>query len=292
MPDDESIGSRLEVQGVQIRDAAKWLVASFAAVGAALIAGSQLSNIGRLPLCSSWTGECARLWIAVAGALLALGGVVLAIWTGVSLLAPDHKQAADLVAEWQDGTVVRTYFERNPAQLQGFDDFSDLIKRETTAYAEFDELNAAEQPDANALGAAEIRLKDVLGRGDDAISIANHVIYVHHFKHVALRSLLAGALVAALGIVAFSWASNPSPAQATVSLRGANLSGASFVGTKLRSVDFTNATLTDADFTEADLLGAALDDAAIDGVTWSNTICPDGTNSDDAASSCENHLTP
>ena len=37
----------------RIRDAGKWLIGASAAVGAALIAGSQLSDIGSLPLCAS-----------------------------------------------------------------------------------------------------------------------------------------------------------------------------------------------------------------------------------------------
>ena len=46
------VGQRLQAQDDAIREAAKWLVGSFAAVGAALIAGSQLSSIGHLPVCA------------------------------------------------------------------------------------------------------------------------------------------------------------------------------------------------------------------------------------------------
>jgi hypothetical protein len=46
---EPSIGQRLDAQGDKIREAAKWVVGSFAAVGAALIAGSQLSSIGKIP---------------------------------------------------------------------------------------------------------------------------------------------------------------------------------------------------------------------------------------------------
>lgn len=40
----------------------------------------------------------------------------------------------------------------------------------------------------------------------------------------------------------------------------------------------------------ADLGGAdGLDLAGITGVTWSNTLCPDYTNSDDNGGTCEGH---
>jgi len=43
----------------------------------------------------------------------------------------------------------------------------------------------------------------------------------------------------------------------------------------LRNADLTNAVLIGADLTNADLMGANLTN-----VTWSNTTCPDGSNSD------------
>jgi len=52
----------------RIRGAAKWLIASSAAVGAALIAGSQLSSVGKLEIGLPTTVASARLWIAAAGA--------------------------------------------------------------------------------------------------------------------------------------------------------------------------------------------------------------------------------
>ena len=68
-------------------------------------------------------------------------------------------------------------------------------------------------------------------------------------------------------------------------LRFANLRGAKFAYAKLSGADLTGAdlffaTLTGADLTGADLTGADLTDAAMEAVIWSNTTCPDGSNSD------------
>jgi uncharacterized protein YjbI with pentapeptide repeats len=87
-----------------------------------------------------------------------------------------------------------------------------------------------------------------------------------------------------------------------VFLEGANLSGAdlsgrnlggllsyntNFGGANLASADFTSSADYSADFTNADLTGANLNLAYIFNPTWSNTTCPDGTNSATNGSSPE-----
>jgi len=59
-----------------------------------------------------------------------------------------------------------------------------------------------------------------------------------------------------------------------------NLSGANLTGTDLTASSFLSANLTGADLT-----GAILADTS-----WNNTICPDGTNSDNNGNTCENNL--
>ena len=73
-------------------------------------------------------------------------------------------------------------------------------------------------------------------------------------------------------------------------LRGANLSGAILTGANLRFADLDGGFLPNANLTGANLRGADLRHADIAGVTWSNTICPDGTNSDGDGGSCQRHL--
>ncbi len=50
--------------------------------------------------------------------------------------------------------------------------------------------------------------------------------------------------------------------------------------------------LAGANLTGAFLTGADLTFAHLDGAIWSNTTCPDGTNSDDDGGTCANNLTP
>jgi uncharacterized protein YjbI with pentapeptide repeats len=60
----------------------------------------------------------------------------------------------------------------------------------------------------------------------------------------------------------------------------ANLTGADLAG-----ADLSGFTLLDANLTNANLSGANLS-----GVAWSNTTCPDGTNSNVDGGTCVNNL--
>jgi hypothetical protein len=68
-------------------------------------------------------------------------------------------------------------------------------------------------------------------------------------------------------------------------LNGANLTGASLIAATLQGVDLEGAELTNAN-----LAGSTLKGASLGGVKWSNTVCPDGKNSDAVGSTCVGHL--
>ena len=55
-------------------------------------------------------------------------------------------------------------------------------------------------------------------------------------------------------------------------------------------MDFSNFNMSGADLTGSNLTGANLTGANLQSVIWSNTICPDGSNSDDNGNTCENNL--
>lgn len=87
------------------------------------------------------------------------------------------------------------------------------------------------------------------------------------------------------------------------SMVGATLRNALFVGADFRGADLSGATVHCADFSGARLNGANMTGADLTGtyigrekpenltnVTWSNTTCPDGTNSDDNGGTCLGHL--
>jgi hypothetical protein len=71
---------------------------------------------------------------------------------------------------------------------------------------------------------------------------------------------------------------------------GAYLRDAVLQGANLNSANLAQAYLAGANLTGANLAGANLTGANVTGVQWSNTTCPDGTNSNNDGGTCVGHL--
>ena len=94
----------------------------------------------------------------------------------------------------------------------------------------------------------------------------------------------------------------PLPTEILDRLPGAYLQFASFYGTNLSGADLSDANLRGAQFYDCNLEGANLNGADLrpaplkdpDQIPtlWSNTICPDGTKSNEQGDTCEGHLEP
>lgn len=76
-------------------------------------------------------------------------------------------------------------------------------------------------------------------------------------------------------------------------LNDANATNASFANAFMEGTEFTNAILVNVDFTGTYLyLAKNLSTADLTGAVWSNTTCPDGSNSDNNGGTCLGHLNP
>lgn len=276
----------LAAANTKIRDAGKWLIGSASAVGAILLAGSQLSSIGRLPVTWPNSIQAARLWVAVAGAALALVAVVYAIWSAVKLLLPVTVTMEELDAAWDDrSSDLRTaiaFFKDNPTYMQGLKNPADLISRRDSAVKKLPAADGNEADTDRLLGT----ISDLDARAEAIQAMAQHKLLAEQFQK-ELGKLLRAATVIAIGVMSFAWAANPPPAKAG----SADLHGARLVDAQLRDADLKDATLDGADLTGTDFTGADLSGASLKNVTWSHTICPDGTNSDAAGNTCAGHLT-
>ncbi len=65
-----------------------------------------------------------------------------------------------------------------------------------------------------------------------------------------------------------------------------------WAGCNKSHADLESANLYGADVSDANLTGAALTGANLKHVTWNDTVCPDGTNSNKDGRTCKGHLTP
>jgi hypothetical protein len=73
------------------------------------------------------------------------------------------------------------------------------------------------------------------------------------------------------------------------SIRGTNLQQSDLSGTNLTNADLRGSNLQQSNMTNANLTGANLAGANIQNITWSNTTCPDGTNSNADGGTCKGH---
>ena len=65
-----------------------------------------------------------------------------------------------------------------------------------------------------------------------------------------------------------------------------SVAGTTFQGDSLVGADFSSSNVSGTDFTNADLTGASFTGDDTSGVIWSNTTCPDGTNSSTDGGTC------
>lgn len=280
-PDSTAGSTDLSEARDLVRAAAKWFIAGLGAIGAVLVAGSQLSSVGALD-----TAE-PRFWVALAGVAVGLLAILWAMWRVVDVLAPERWSFEDVVRAWDEAAssgrtpwssrelAVGRYFREHQLALGGF-----------TSPRQIQDVYDESEPDREGLD-------DLVALMNDLLEKASTVSLQTRFR--ALKGqIAAGVMVGAAGIIAFAWAANPAdPAQPPPSLRGAQL-----VGADLRGVSLRNADLTGADLTRADLAGSDLAGAKIEKVTWSDTTCPDGTNSDATVrtrkqhGTCLGHLLP
>ena len=75
-----------------------------------------------------------------------------------------------------------------------------------------------------------------------------------------------------------------------VNLSDADLLNVDLSGSTLEHANLAGADLTDAILGNADLTNANFSGAILTSVYWSDTTCPDGTNSDDDGGTCANNL--
>jgi Pentapeptide repeats (8 copies) len=233
-------GSADDLTGLRelVRSAAKWFVAGLGAIGAVLVAGSQLSNVGALP------ADSARLYLAIAGVGIGLLAILWAMWRVVDLLAGHPWTFEDILRDWAvvskvpaEGLgerrsrakhAVGWFLRDNPSAMGDYESPDEISK-----------LYDESEPDREGL--------------DDLVDLMNSLVdkaatvHLQSRFRILRRQIAAGVMVGAAGIILFAWAANPAtPEQPAPSLRHANLRGADLQGSSLRNADLTGADLTGA----------------------------------------------
>lgn len=178
LPDPGGIQAAVD----RYRDLAKYLIAIIAAVAATLVAGTQLSSIGKL----SWADDPGRVVAAVVGFALAIAAVVWTVSKALELLRPIEMSLADVL----DDDSLRADIEERGAMLSGLESASQL-----DALFDLGLLNERERQ------AWQDTVNAVVGR-------AAYKRATERFER-AWRGMLVGSLLGIGGIIAFTWGANP-----------------------------------------------------------------------------------
>ncbi len=215
-----------EAAANRVRDTAKWLIVSFAAVGGVLVAGSQLSSLGSL------RAQDPRFWVALTGAVVALTGVVVAIAKVIDVLVMDPLSLKTLTLDPRYADTRRA-LEKDPflvpsGNMEAFlERFLEAQRRQRNAselhyeavrkyldhrtappladHAEFKQLSDKVRLETDNEMIESRVAQDIL-----AIAALLHISQA--FDH-AKRWIVGATAVAAIGIVAFAAAANPGTTQ-------------------------------------------------------------------------------
>jgi hypothetical protein len=188
----------------RIRETAKWLTVSLATAGGVLIAGSQLSNIGKLHPSST------RFVVAVIGGGLAAAATVTILWFAIWVATTPAVSLTALVIKPPAGlgdTLADPRFLGGKASITELDNaFVAALNDRKVAEAAY-----AEKPDVTHEAAAKAADAKVVSLSDTVQSLLAAVTYMRlaYRWRRAGAALLACGVLAAAGIGAFAWAANP-----------------------------------------------------------------------------------
>ncbi|WP_406387059.1 hypothetical protein [Streptomyces sp. NBC_00211] len=211
-------GPSLKSGADRIREAAKWLIVSFAAVGVTLFGGLQLADVGQLS-----ADQPARWVPAILGIILGLIGLAVAIHAASSVVTESYASLGWL--ETADAASIKREIETDASLLGGFENVADLRSAIATAQARrkgaYEARYApppADESDSNhetRIAAADAELVSASYWLQSLSQVEQRALQVASFRRTSVAYLNArgkmfwGAALTALGISLFAWGANP-----------------------------------------------------------------------------------
>lgn len=190
----------IEASNATLRETAKWLVTSFAAIGGVLVAGLSLSKLGDLTAAT----PLARTLAAISGIALAITGVTVAIWFTSRVLTPFPTTFA--LAERHPDVIDEVIGD---GELLGGMSWRDL----RSALADADRGVAAAGSDDDYAAALAARAAWEPARST-ALALVGSRLLERRFR-VARVAVVVGVACAAAGVGLFAWGAN-TPKSVTV----------------------------------------------------------------------------
>ncbi len=197
----------------RLRSSARWLIASFGAVGAVLVSGLSLSQFGHL------AGH--RFWWAVAGIVLAFLGIATAVGAAGSIVTQSFatlKDVRDHPRKYSDKSSGVDFAIPDEVLLGGFESVGQLYDGYVDAIRDSvnDHLSSWEDPENTPLqgrGQASGERAIFIGAiQSNVLDLASYLRLKKAFRRV-WWVILAGSGVTVFGVVLYVWAST-SPGKA------------------------------------------------------------------------------
>jgi len=192
-----------EVAGInRLRDTAKWLIGAYAAVGTAILAGLQLTSLGKIE-------DHDRLALAMGAALVALIAVAVAIAKVVRVLAPVTVEPSDL----RPGSTVDKMVVATPSLLKGqAASVAQLQENYTAALEDYQSKRERAREHEEEGPAADRAYGRLMALSAPLTRLRNMALFVKvQERFASAKRWLAGAgSVTAICVIAFAWAANPS----------------------------------------------------------------------------------
>lgn len=189
----------------RIRETAKWLTVTLAALGGVLIAGTQFSSIGSLTLGS------ARLNMAVIGAILAGAGSILVLWATVRVAVSPALTLTSLASDTPiHGTelIIKDQFllDKHEDLATLAKAYGDAVTNLKSTMDEFltDPKNIPREPSY----AAQSRVTYLAEVVQSLLTAASYEALSYLWRR-SLVIIISGGILAALGTTMFIWAANP-----------------------------------------------------------------------------------
>jgi hypothetical protein len=214
----EAAKTGLSAAAERIRQSATWLLTSFAAVGVVLAGGLQLADLGKL----SWD-EPSRVVAALGGVTLAILGIAIAVGAASTVPTRSYVNLNWLVSHPDDPATQVVAGDQD--LLAPYDTITalrnDTVRWSREAQRLYGEIDSAGPAGETEPQRAERRKKAIAAYSEAndksklASSITDSVLEVASFNRVRLGFeatrwfVLLGAVISAIGIVAFAWGANP-----------------------------------------------------------------------------------
>ena len=225
--DQQSTGSDLAHAADRLRESAKWLLASFAAVGVILAGGLQIADVGALS-----TDDPPRLVAAILGLAASIVGIILAISEAGKVVSSSSASLASLVEDkrlepvreeidqGKDGLLgnqksvqdLRTNLHE--ASARASEAYEALVAARKARYAAPADRETAVVQATDDFTTADGNLKHLRTIRGNVLEVASYRAVLKSHEGARRRTAIAAG-IAAGGIGLFAWGANPPDAIAS-----------------------------------------------------------------------------